>query len=90
MIKERKLWLKAVEEEKNPWPQSLDTKNISKSSFAVTAVPTTYLIDPSGKIIMKEIGFDTSGNSKIEKKIKEISKSKPSGDKKMIPAIKMY
>jgi thiol-disulfide isomerase/thioredoxin len=65
-------WLKAVKEEANPWLQSLDTKNISQSGFAVTAVPTTYLIDPQGKIIMKEIGFDSSGNGEIEKKLKEL------------------
>lgn len=83
-------WLKAVKEENNPWPQSLDTKNISQSGFAVTAVPTTYLVDPNGKIILKEIGFDASGNSELEKKIKEIAGvEKTTGKKKVIPATKM-
>lgn len=82
-------WLKAVQEENNPWPQSLDTKNISQSGFAVTAVPTTYLIDPTGKIILKEIGFDPSGNSELEKKIKEISVASDNGNSKIIPAIRM-
>ncbi len=65
-------WLKAVKEEANPWPQTLDTKNISQSGFAVTAVPSTFLIDPSGKIIMTEVGFDPKGGSNIEKKIIEL------------------
>lgn len=83
-------WLKAVKEENNPWPQSLDTKNISQSGFAVTAVPTTFLIDPNGKIIMKEIGFDSGGNSELEKKIKEIAGAKnASGKGKVIPAVRM-
>lgn len=65
-------WLKAVKEEANPWPQTLDTKNVSQSGFAVTAVPSTFLIDPSGKIIMAEVGFDPKGGSEIEKKIIEL------------------
>lgn len=62
-------WLKAVAEENNPWPQSLDNINVAGSGFAVTGVPTTYLISPDGKILMKEIGFDETGNGNIEKKL---------------------
>ena len=65
-------WLKAVGEEKNPWPQTLDTKNIATSIFAVTAVPSTFLISPDGKIIEKEVGFDPEGNGKIEKRIQKL------------------
>lgn len=92
-------WLKAVKEEANPWPQTLDTKNISQSGFAVTAVPSTFLIDPSGKIIMSEVGFDPKGGSAIEKKIIELfgdklSKTKEEKPKEtkateMIPMMKM-
>ena len=67
-------WLKAVEEEKNPWPQALDTKNISQKGFAVTAVPASFLIDPEGRIIAKEIGFDPEGGGEIEKKLQAIFK----------------
>jgi len=85
-------WLKAVKEENNPWLQSLDTKNISQSGFAVTAVPTTYLIDPQGKIILKEIGFDSSGNGEIEKKLGELFggkvETKPAAEKNSKPAVK--
>jgi thiol-disulfide isomerase/thioredoxin len=67
-------WLKAVDEEKNPWPQALDTKNISQKGFAVTAVPASFLIDPEGRIIAKEIGFDPEGGGEIEKKLQAIFK----------------
>lgn len=92
-------WLKAVKEEANPWPQTLDTKNISQSGFAVTAVPTTFLIDPSGKIIMSEVGFEPKGGGNIEKKIIELfgdklstnKENKPNGPKEteMVPMMKM-
>jgi thiol-disulfide isomerase/thioredoxin len=62
-------WLKVVRKENNPWPQSLDTKNVSQSGFAVTGVPATFLVDPKGKIIAKEVGFDPNGGSEIEKKL---------------------
>jgi thiol-disulfide isomerase/thioredoxin len=69
---DKSAWLKAVKEENNPWLQSLDTKNISQKGFAVTGVPSTFLIDPQGKIIAKEVGFDPEGGSEIEKKIEEV------------------
>ncbi len=67
--KSKEDWLKAVAQENNPWLQSLDNKNISGSGFAITGVPTTYLISPDGKIMMKEVGFDENGNGEIEKKL---------------------
>lgn len=63
-------WDKAVIEEKLPWPQMLDTKSIAQRQFAVTAVPTAYLISPDGKIILKEIGFEEGGV--MEKKLEEL------------------
>ena len=71
-------WLKAVKEEKNPWLQSLDTRNVSQTGFAVTAVPATFLLDPTGKILVKEVGFETDGTDKIEEKIKELFPEKNS------------
>ena len=68
-------WEKAVAEERNPWPQSLDTKGIAHSGFAVTAVPSTFLIDPQGKIVAKEVGFDANGGGEIEKTIKALFNS---------------
>lgn len=82
---DKNAWLKAVKEENNPWLQSLDTKNVSQKGFAVTAVPSTFLIDPQGKIIAKEVGFDTNGEGEIEKKIKEIFSDTKRESVPMIP-----
>ncbi len=67
-------WLEAVQEENNPWAQALDTKDVASKGFAVTAVPTAYLINPEGKIIAKQVGFDPSGKEKgaIDKKLEEL------------------
>lgn len=66
-------WLKAVADEHNPWPQMLDNKKeIANGAFAITGVPTTYLIDPEGKIVLKEIGFDPAGNGTMEQKLAAI------------------
>ncbi|MET6999913.1 TlpA disulfide reductase family protein [Chitinophaga defluvii] len=65
-------WLKAVKQENNPWPQVLDNKSISASGFAITGVPTTFLIGPDGKIVMKEVGFDPNGNGTMEQKLAAI------------------
>jgi thiol-disulfide isomerase/thioredoxin len=93
-------WLKAVKEESNPWKQSLDNKNISQSRFAVTGVPSTFLIGPDGKIIASEVGFDPEGGSAIEKKLVELfgrkvpapgaeQEKKPAGATKAIPMTRM-
>ncbi len=66
----RSEWLKALKDEHLPWLQSLDTKEISDRNFAVTAIPTIYLVDPQGKIIMKEIDFEPNGA--MEKKLAEL------------------
>lgn len=92
-------WLKAVKEESNPWPQSLDTKDIASRGFAVTAVPTAYLISPEGKILVKQVGFDANEEGAIEKKLdtlfgplKETQKaaqSNPDKKTKAIPMVKI-
>ena len=69
---DKKAWLKELDKQQLPWPQVLDTKKIYISEFAVTGVPTIYLISPEGKILMKEMGFDKNGNGKIEQKLKEL------------------
>ncbi|WP_177192325.1 TlpA family protein disulfide reductase [Chitinophaga arvensicola] len=65
-------WLKELKKQELPWPQLLDTKNVSVNSFAITAVPTAYLISPDGKIIMKQVGFGEERDGEIEKKLKEL------------------
>jgi thiol-disulfide isomerase/thioredoxin len=82
-------WLKAVKEEKNPWPQSLDNQNINQKGFAVTGVPASFLIDPQGKIIAREVGFEPGGDGVIEKKLKEIFPAAGDGQPKSIPMVEM-
>lgn len=69
---DKNAWLNELKKQELPWPQVLDTKNVSVNSFAVTAVPTAYLISPDGKIIMKQIGFGEEGDGEIEQKLKEL------------------
>ncbi len=62
-------WLKILPQINNPWPQVWDSKNIM-GEFAVTAFPTSFLIDPTGKIILKEVGFIQNGE--LQKKLAEL------------------
>lgn len=64
-------WLNALNTIKNPWPQVWDNKNVM-SEFAVTAFPTSFLIDPDGKIILKEVGYNPNGESAMDKKLEEL------------------
>jgi thiol-disulfide isomerase/thioredoxin len=68
--KNKDAWLGAVAAENIPWPQLLNNNEVALKLFAVTSVPTTYLIDKDGKILMKEIGFDSNGKSAIENELK--------------------
>jgi thiol-disulfide isomerase/thioredoxin len=55
---DRNAWLKDIEKEKLPWIQMIDqegNQSISNKLFAVTKYPTTVLIDPSGKIIGRDL-----------------------------------
>lgn len=67
-------WIKELKVQQLPWVQSIDDKSIAHKFFGVTAVPTTFLIGPDGKIIMKEIGFSQDGD--MEKKLIELLASK--------------
>ncbi|TGV02118.1 TlpA disulfide reductase family protein [Flavivirga rizhaonensis] len=55
----KKKWLGALAKHELPWPQVIDTnitdKNSSYNLYKVLAFPTTYLIDPEGKIIAKNM-----------------------------------
>jgi len=54
-------WLKDLNKQELPWLQSIDMKNNVANDFGVDAVPTTYLINPDGEIVMKSVGFDING-----------------------------
>ena len=69
-------WLAELKKQRLPWLQALDTEKIAKSRFAVNGVPTVFLIDPQGKVLVKAVGLDQSGNGPIEKQLTEIFGSK--------------
>jgi len=63
-------WHAALKKEQLPWMQVIDEvgdRSIASSQFAVKSLPTTYLIDPNGKIIAKNLR-----GKALEEKLKEI------------------
>lgn len=70
--KDKAAWLKAVQQENNPWLQTLDDNAVADKGFAITGVPTTYLIDPQGKILLKEVGFESNKKGPMELKLEEL------------------
>ena len=55
---DRASWIKAVEADKITWPQLIDPKGFKASelrkSYKFDSLPTVYLIDPQGNIVMKK------------------------------------
>ncbi|RXK83158.1 TlpA disulfide reductase family protein [Filimonas effusa] len=54
----KRAWLHAVAQDKMPWTQVSDLKGFESPSavlYGVKAIPTNFLIDPSGKIVAKNL-----------------------------------
>ncbi len=64
-------WLKILPSLQNPWVQVWDNKNIMYE-FAITAFPTSFLVGPDGRILIKEVGYEPNGSSPIDKKLIEL------------------
>ncbi|PZR22962.1 MAG: hypothetical protein DI539_04060 [Flavobacterium psychrophilum] len=62
--KTKEPWLKALNKHELTWLQVIDGKDSQAANFAVSGVPQKFLIDPEGKIIMRD------GN--IEQKLQDI------------------
>jgi len=63
-------WKKAVRDDKMPWTQLSDLKgwkNDLSVSLGIQAIPSNFLIDPSGKIIAKDLR-----GKMLEDKLKEL------------------
>ena len=60
------------EKEKAPWAMLHDGTKQTKALWGVNAIPTVFLVDPNGKILFKEIGFDDFATlwKKISSKVK--------------------
>lgn len=51
-------WLKAIEDDGLTWPQVSDLKYFNSAAaelYQIEAIPATYLLDPDGKIIAKDL-----------------------------------
>jgi thiol-disulfide isomerase/thioredoxin len=51
-------WLKAVSDDKLPYPQIWDFDGKTAGKYLIRAIPQNFLIDPSGKIIAKNLRGD--------------------------------
>lgn len=62
-------WLKAIEDDKLTWTQVSDLafwKNAVAQQYAVNAIPQNFLLDPSGKIIAKNLRGEELGKKLAE------------------------
>ena len=54
----REAWVKAIEDDGLEWKHVSDLKYFNSAAaalYSVNAIPATYLIDPEGKIIAKNL-----------------------------------
>ncbi len=68
----RSAWLKALKKYQNPWPQIIETAEMNSpqqisTQYGVEYLPTTYLLDPDGKVIATNLTED-----QLDKKLQEI------------------
>jgi cytochrome oxidase Cu insertion factor (SCO1/SenC/PrrC family) len=50
-------------------PVLLDNTELSRKEYNVLATPTTYIVDPSGKMIFKHIGYGPGMEKMLEREI---------------------
>jgi peroxiredoxin len=71
--KDKDKWLKAIKDDGMPWTQLIDSDRINKKRagdlYAIKSIPSNFLIDPSGKIIAKNLRGEA-----LEKKLAEVIK----------------
>lgn len=66
----KEAWVKAIEEDQLTWTQVSDLKYFNSAAAAlyqINAIPATYMLDPEGRIIAKDLR-----GSSLENKLKEI------------------
>lgn len=54
-VEDKDKWLKAISDDRLTWLQVLDEKGTVNKEYGVTAIPRTFLIDESGKIVAKDL-----------------------------------
>lgn len=50
-------------------PVLIDDKGFSRKEYKVTATPTTCVVDPSGKVIFRHVGYGPGMEKVLEKEI---------------------
>ena len=56
--REREPWIKAINDDQLAWTQVSDLKfwsNEAAAKYKISSIPQNYLVDPSGKIIAKNL-----------------------------------
>jgi len=66
---EREKWIEAIAKDSLTWTNVLDNKKIASEIYGVRAIPQNVLLDPSGKIVAKNLRGDA-----LERKLSEIFK----------------
>lgn len=72
--KEQAAWLKAIQQEKMPWPQLLIKENdleTVKQQFNFSAIPFVVFTDKNGKQIARFTGYEKDGKTLYESVIKK-------------------
>lgn len=67
----RRAWLNAVKKDSLPWTQVSDLKGFKSKAavaYGISAIPSNFLIDPSGKIIARNLRGE-----ELEKKLAELN-----------------
>ncbi len=54
-VVDKEKWLNAIKEDKLTWLQVWDEKGTSNKDYGITAIPRTFLVDESGKIVAKDV-----------------------------------
>lgn len=62
-------WLAAIQKDELTWPQVSDLKLWTSKAvkhFGIASIPTNYLIDPTGKIIARDLRGQALRNKLVE------------------------
>jgi thiol-disulfide isomerase/thioredoxin len=62
--KDRKKWIKAIEDDKATWTQVWDSTKTYPLEFGISGYPTLILVDPEGKGTIKIVGYHEEGSLK--------------------------
>ena len=50
-------------------PVLVDDKEFARKEYSIAATPTTYLVDPTGRMVFKHVGYSPGLEKVLEKEI---------------------